>query len=160
MPEVTVHHLPAFSGLSRGKSRGVRGEKIGKLLRSAVQTLKQPSYISQKSFRLPGHSILVEDALPDFFHHSRQKAGFGREVIVYAAHRNPGGSGEITYTKRLEALFSRQPIELHEGRIAGAGLDVYESEPEPPRELLSFNQVVRDMQRDGHLHAGATAMAA
>jgi lactate dehydrogenase-like 2-hydroxyacid dehydrogenase len=31
---------------------------------------------------------------------------------------------------------------LRAGRIAGAGLDVYESEPQPPAELLEFDEVV------------------
>ena len=31
---------------------------------------------------------------------------------------------------------------LHEGRLAGAGLDVYESEPLPPAELLDSSKVV------------------
>ncbi|MBY0409091.1 MAG: 2-hydroxyacid dehydrogenase, partial [Burkholderiaceae bacterium] len=31
---------------------------------------------------------------------------------------------------------------LREGRIAAAGLDVYESEPAPPHELLGFENVV------------------
>ncbi|WP_323120167.1 2-hydroxyacid dehydrogenase [Burkholderia alba] len=31
---------------------------------------------------------------------------------------------------------------LRDGRVAGAGLDVYEGEPEPPRALLGFDNVV------------------
>ena len=31
---------------------------------------------------------------------------------------------------------------LRDGAILGAALDVYESEPEPPRELLAFDNVV------------------
>ena len=52
-----------------------------------------------------------------------------RGVVVNIAR------GSVIHTAALAAA-------LREGRIAGAGLDVYESEPAPPHELLGFENVV------------------
>jgi lactate dehydrogenase-like 2-hydroxyacid dehydrogenase len=54
-----------------------------------------------------------------------------------------GPSGYVVNIARGSVIDTRALASaLKEGRVAGAGLDVYESEPAPPAELLEFETVV------------------
>jgi len=45
------------------------------------------------------------------------------------------GRGSVVDTDALA-------VALRDGRIAGAGLDVYESEPKPPQQLIGFDNLI------------------
>ncbi|WP_418318076.1 2-hydroxyacid dehydrogenase [Piscinibacter sakaiensis] len=71
--------------------------------------------------------------------------GLGKRGCVVNVAR-----GSVVDTAALAAA-------LHEGRLAGAGLDVYESEPEPPRELFDVPNLLLTPHVGGNSPEAITA---
>ena len=75
---------------------------------------------------------------------SSSAGGAGTKHLVNAAVLNAlGPRGVVVNIARGSVIdTSALAAALREGRVAAAGLDVYESEPAPPAELLDLDNVV------------------
>lgn len=140
--------LPDFPGLA-GKKIGIIGfGHIGeKLARRAVGfdcevaylTRRQREHVAYRYFA----DVLALATWSDVLIVAAPGGAETRHMVNAAVLQALGPTGFIVNIARgslidTDALASA----LREHRIAGAGLDVYESEPLPPASLLSFDNVV------------------
>jgi lactate dehydrogenase-like 2-hydroxyacid dehydrogenase len=89
--------------------------------------------------------------------------GFGR-IGQTIARRASGFDMAVRYHTRrpvADTAVAHEPslLALQQGRIAGAGLDVFEAEPRVPHELLAMDQVVVQPHVASATHETRAAMA-
>lgn len=141
----TIPHPPNVSGKRLGiLGLGTIGQKIA---RRAAGFDMEIGY----------HNRQPREAVPHRYFDSVQALAGWADILVVAT---PGGAGtrHLIDARILDALGSKGFLinisrgsvvdtealaaALREGRIAGAGLDVYESEPLPPEPLIGLDNVL------------------
>uniref|UniRef100_A0A7N2MDT8 D-isomer specific 2-hydroxyacid dehydrogenase NAD-binding domain-containing protein n=1 Tax=Quercus lobata TaxID=97700 RepID=A0A7N2MDT8_QUELO len=70
-----------------------------------------------------------------------------------------GKEGVIINVGRGAIIDEKEMVQcLVQGDIGGAGLDVFENEPNVPKELFAFDNVVLSLHRDAFTHETLTSM--
>ena len=134
----------------------VSGKRLGIL---GLGTIGQKIARRAEAFDMPVgyHNRKPKDEVPYPYFDSVLALAQWADVLVVAT---PGGAGtkHLVNAQVLDALgpqgyvvniargsvvdTAALAVALREGRLAGAGLDVYESEPQPPAELLDSDKVI------------------
>lgn len=134
----------------------VSGKRLGIL---GMGTIGEKIARRAQAFDMPVgyHNRKPKPDAPQRYFESLQVMAEWADVLVVAT---PGGAAtkHLVNAQIIEALGPKGYVvniargsvvdttalaqALREGRLAGAGLDVYESEPLPPQELLELDQVV------------------
>ncbi|AKM38498.1 2-hydroxyacid dehydrogenase [Burkholderia contaminans] len=131
-----------------GKKLGVVGlGKIGeKCARRAAGFDIEIGYHNRSEKKVPYRYFDRVDALAqwaDFLIVATPGGALTRHLVDRAVLDALGPGGFVVNVSRGSVVDTAALAEaLREGRIAGAGLDVYEGEPEPPRALTDLDSVV------------------